>query len=119
MNYDSIGRYRTTDPTTTPPGGPIDTTATVPANILAGHPDMPIMLKNANDLAAALAAGRQVSDCTAEHVATYTLDHPPTFEGSCALQDIRDRFQLNGSFPELFAAILNSPAFLTRDVRPE
>jgi Protein of unknown function (DUF1592)/Protein of unknown function (DUF1588)/Protein of unknown function (DUF1595)/Protein of unknown function (DUF1585)/Protein of unknown function (DUF1587) len=115
LSYDSIGRYRTTDPTTTPPGGAIDTTASVQGGILAGH-DMPVMLKNASDLAAALASGRQVSDCTAEHLATYTLDHSPTVEGSCELQAIRDRFQQNGSFSELFTSILTSPAFLTRDV---
>ena len=116
LSYDSIGRYRTSDPTTTPPGGAIDTTATVQANILAGHPDMPVMLANANDLAAALASGRQVSDCTADHLATYTLDHSPTVEGSCELQAIRDHFQTTGSFSELFTSILTSPAFLTRDV---
>jgi hypothetical protein len=117
LSYDSIGRYRTTDPTTTPPGGALDTTATVPADILAGHPGMPVMLKNANDLAQALAVGRQVSDCTADHLATYTLDHSPTFEGSCELQTIRDRFQQSGSFSDLFVSILTSPAFLTRDVK--
>ena len=117
LSYDSIGRYRTTDPTSTPPGGPIDTTATVEANVLAGQPDMPVMLANAKDLAAHLASGRQVSDCAADHLATYTLDHSPTFEGSCELQTIRDRFQQSGSFSELFTSILTSPAFLTRDIR--
>jgi hypothetical protein len=116
LSYDSIGRYRTTDPTTTPPGGAIDTSATVQANILAGHPDMPVMLGNASVLAAQLASGRQVSDCTADHLATYTLDHSPTVEGSCELQTIRDRFQQSGSFSDLFGSILTSPAFLTRDV---
>jgi hypothetical protein len=116
LSYDSIGRYRTTDPTTTPPGGAIDTSATVQANILAGHPDMPVMLGNASDLAAQLASGRQVSDCTADHLATYTLDHSPTVEASCELQTIRDRFQQSGSFSDLFTSILTSPAFLTRDV---
>ena len=116
LNYDSIGRYRTTDPTSTPPGGAIDTVATVQANILAGHPDMPVMLANASDLAQQLASGRQVSDCTADHMATYTLDHSPTTENSCELQTIRDRFQQSGSFSDLFTSILTSPAFATRDV---
>lgn len=119
LSYDSIGRFRTTDPTTTPPGGPIDTSATVEANVLAGHPDMPVTLANVDDLARELAAGRQVSDCAADHLATYLLDHSPTFEGSCELQTIRDRFLQNGSFGELFQSILTSPAFLTRDVRPQ
>jgi hypothetical protein len=119
LSYDSIGRFRTTDPTTTPPGGPIDTTATVEANVLAGHPDMPVALANVDDLARELASGRQVSDCAADHLATYLLDHSPTFEGSCELQTIRDRFLQNGSFGELFQSILLSPAFLTRDVRAQ
>jgi hypothetical protein len=116
LNYDSIGRYRTTDPTSTPPGAAIITAATVQANILAGHPDMPVMLANASDLAQQLGSGRQVSDCTADHMATYTLDHSPTVEGSCELQTIRDRFKQSGSFSDLFASILTSPAFTTRDV---
>jgi len=116
LNYDSIGRYRTTDPTSTPPGGAIDTMATVQANILAGHPDMPVVLSSASDLAQQLASGRQVSDCTADNMATYTLDHSPTTEGSCELQALRDRFQKSGSFSDLFVSILTSPAFLTRDV---
>lgn len=119
LDYDSIGRYRTTDPTSMPPGAPIDTTATVTANVLEGHPNMPVALANANALATELANGRQVSDCAAVHLATYTLDHNPTFEGSCELRTIVDRFQQSGSFSDLFTSILTSPAFLTRDVRKQ
>lgn len=116
LDYDNIGRYRTTDPTTTPPGGAIDTTATLQAGILVGQGDQPIELKNVNDLARALIATRQVSDCTAENLATYTLDHSPSVENPCELQAVKDRFQQNGSFAELFSAILTSPAFSTRDL---
>jgi len=49
-------------------------------------------------------------------LATYTLDHSPTVEGSCELETIRNRFQQSGSFADLFTSILTSPAFLTRDV---
>ncbi len=115
LSYDGIGRYRTTDPTSTPPGGPIDTTATISAGILQGT-DMPVALTDVNDLAARLAQGRQVSDCTAESLATYTLDHSPSVEGSCELQKLKDQFKDSGSFAQLFSAILTSPAFLTRDV---
>ena len=33
LSYDGIGRYRTTDPTSTPPGGPLDDSATVAAGV--------------------------------------------------------------------------------------
>jgi hypothetical protein len=115
LNYDGIGRYRTTDPTSTPPGAPIDTTASVVGGILEGSTDT-VMLTDVNDLAQRLAQGRQVSDCTVEHLATYTLDHSPSVEHSCELNTLMDRFRQSGSFSELFTAILTSPAFLTRDL---
>jgi Protein of unknown function (DUF1592)/Protein of unknown function (DUF1588)/Protein of unknown function (DUF1595)/Protein of unknown function (DUF1587) len=114
LSYDGIGRYRTTDPTTTPPGGPIDDTATVAAGILQGQSSA-LMLTSASDLAKALVSGRQVSDCAVGNLATYTLEHSPDVEGSCDLQAVRDRFQQTGSFTDLFTAILTSPAFLSRD----
>ena len=115
LSYDGIGRYRTTDPTTTPPGGPIDTSATVAGGILEGS-DMPVTLKDVNDLAQLFIQGRQVSDCTTERLATYTLDHSPENEGSCELQTLKERFRQSGSFSDLFTSILTSPAFLTRDL---
>ena len=115
LSYDSIGRYRTTDPTSTPPGAPINTTATVTAGVLAGS-SAPVELANVDDLAKIFASGRQVSDCAAASLATYTLDHSPEVEGSCEIQTLKDHFQQSGSFKELFTAILTSPAFLTRDI---
>jgi hypothetical protein len=116
LSYDGIGRYRTTDPTTTPPGGPIDDSATVPAGVLQDQPQMPIMLVGVSDVAELFTSGRQVSDCAADNLATYTLEHSPDVEGSCALQTVKDRFHQVGSFPDLFTSILTSPAFLTRDI---
>jgi len=116
LNYDGIGRYRTTDPTSTPPGAPLDTSAVVQAGILAGSTGMPVTLANVEQMAALFAAGRQVSDCTAETLTTYTLDHNPTTENACELQALRDRFEQSGSFSDLFTSILTSPAFLTRDL---
>jgi len=116
LSYDGIGRYRTTDPTTTPPGGPIDDTATVPAGVLQDQPRVPIMLTGVSEVAQLFTAGRQISDCAADNLATYTLEHSPDVEGSCALQTVKDRFHQGGSFPDLFASILTSPAFLTRDI---
>jgi len=116
LSYDGIGRYRTTDPTTTPPGGPLDDTATVPAGVLQDQPRVPIMLTGVSEVAQLFTAGRQVSDCAADNLATYTLEHSPDVEGSCALQTVKDRFHQGGSFPDLFASILTSPAFLTRDI---
>ncbi len=116
LSYDGIGRYRTTDPTTTPPGGPIDDSATVPAGVLKDQPRMPIPLAGVSDVAKLFVTGRQISDCAASNLATYTLEHSPDVEGSCALQTIKDAFGQSGSFPDLFASILTSPAFLTRDI---
>jgi hypothetical protein len=116
LSYDGIGRYRTTDPTTTPPGGPIDDSASVLPGVLQGMPDAPITIHGVDDLARIFNSGRQVSDCAALNLATYTLDHSPDVEGSCGLQVIEDSFLKSGSFSELFSSILTSPAFLTRDL---
>jgi hypothetical protein len=116
LSYDGIGRYRTTDPTTSPPGGAIDDSATVIAGVLESSPDMATALNGVSDVARLFASGRQISDCAAVNLATYTLEHSPTTEGSCDLQTVQDRFQKSGSFTDLFTAILTSPAFLTRDL---
>jgi Protein of unknown function (DUF1592)/Protein of unknown function (DUF1588)/Protein of unknown function (DUF1595) len=115
MSYDGIGRYRTTDPSTTPPGGPIDNTATVPAGVLLGT-TTPTAVTSADDVAQLFIKGRQVSDCAADNLATYMLEHSPDVEGSCELQTVKDSFQASGSFALLFASILTSPAFATRDI---
>jgi hypothetical protein len=116
LSYDGIGRYRTTDPTTTPPGGPIDDSATVPVGVLQGLSTMPIMLSGVSDVAQLFVKGRQVSDCAADNLATYALQHSPDVEGSCDLQTVKDQFQQSGSFPDLFTSVLTSPAFRTRDL---
>ena len=115
MSYDGIGRYRTTDPSTTPPGGPIDDTATVAAGVLLGT-TTPTAVTGASDVAQLFIKGRQVSDCAADNMATYVLDHSPDVEASCELQTVKNSFQANGSFTQLFASILTSPAFATRDI---
>jgi hypothetical protein len=116
LSYDGIGRYRTTDPTSTPPGAPVDVSATVIAGVLAGQGAGSVTLRGVNDVAQLFATGRQVSDCAATALATYTLDHSPDAEGSCELQVVKDRFAQRGSFSELFQSILTSPAFLSRDL---
>jgi hypothetical protein len=116
LGYDGIGRFRTTDPTSSPPGAPIDTTATVAGTVLEGHPDV-TTLRGVGELAQMFAMGRQVSDCAAVNLATYMLEHNPDGSSSCELQAVKDRFVQSGSFTELFAAILTSPAFLTRDAQ--
>jgi hypothetical protein len=37
-------------------------------------------------------------------------------EKSCDLQAVKDSFHASGSFSQLFASILTSPAFATRDI---
>jgi hypothetical protein len=115
MSYDSIGRYRTTDPSTTPPGAPIDDTATVMPDVIEGT-TTPTLVSGAADVAQMFIKGRQVSDCAAETLATYVLEHSPDVEGSCGLQAVKDSFQASGSFAQLFTSIFTSPAFATRDV---
>jgi hypothetical protein len=116
LSYDGIGRFRTTDPTTTPPGGPLDVSAIVDAGLLQGQGDLPVTLKGVSDLAQLFAKGRQVSDCAAGTLATYLLEHNPDAQSSCELEIVRNRFQQTGTFSDLFTAILTSPAFLSRDL---
>jgi hypothetical protein len=115
LSYDGIGRYRTTDPTTTPPGAPEDDSATIVPGVVAGAGAAPVMVTGVGDVAKLFASGRQVSDCAADNLATYTLDHSPDAQNSCDLQTVKDRFEQSGSFSDLFVSILTSPAFLTRD----
>jgi len=127
LNYDGSGVYRTKDPTSTPPGAPIDNVAYALPDVLPGvMPNSTLMvgvasipavqLKGAADVAQLFASGRQVSDCAAGTLATYTLDHSPEKEGSCQLQNLKDAFRQSQSFTDLFTSILTSPAFLTRDI---
>src|SRR5260370_9629166 len=51
LTYDGIGRFRTADPGTIPPNGPVDDTSTVPSGIFTDQPNMEGKLKNAADLA--------------------------------------------------------------------
>jgi hypothetical protein len=127
LNYDGSGVYRTKDPTSTPPGAPIDNVAYALPDVLPGvMPNSTLMvgpssipavqLKGAADVAQLFVSGRQVSDCAAGTLATYTLDHSPEKEGSCQLQNLKDAFRQSQSFTDLFTSILTSPAFLTRDI---
>jgi hypothetical protein len=115
LNYDGIGRYRTADPTSTPPGGPIDTSATISSSVVSSAKDG-MTVKGAADVAQLFTSGSQVSDCAADSLAKYTLDHDPVTENSCDLQGVKGTFQKSGKFSDLFTAILASPAFLTRDL---
>jgi hypothetical protein len=116
LGYDGIGRYRTTDPTSTPPGAPVDTTAKISGGVLEGRAEA-VTLQGVAELAQMFAAGRQVSDCAAFSLSTYMLEHTPDQITSCELQAVKDRFAQSGSFTDLFAAILTSQAFLTRDAK--
>ncbi len=116
LNYDGIGRVRTMDPTSSPPGAPIDNSSTVVAGVLDGHTDDPVIVNGPNDVARLFSQGRQVSDCAVQNLATYTLLHNPETQGSCELETVKNRFQQSGSFSDLFTAIITSPAFLTRDL---
>jgi hypothetical protein len=127
LNYDGSGVYRTKDPTSTPPGAPIDNVAYALPDVLPGvMPNSSLMvgtasipavkLNGAADVAQLFVGGRQVSDCAASTLATYTLDHSPEKEGSCQLQNLKDAFHQSQSFADLFTSILTSPAFLTRDI---
>jgi hypothetical protein len=108
-NFDPIGRHRTVDPDG---GGPIDTSATI---VRVGA-DLDGPVKDVNEVASRLASGRRASDCAAVHLVTFMLDHNPDLENSCQIQQVKDDFAKTGSFPQLFKAILTSPAFLTRDL---
>ena len=68
------------------------------------------------DVADRFKLGRRVADCAVEHLAEYTLDHNPAAENSCAIQQIKENFASSGKLPDLFKAILTSPAFAKRDL---
>jgi hypothetical protein len=109
MNFDSIGRYRTTDPQD---NMPVWTQATI-----AGvGPDMDGPISSLQDVADRLKTGRRLADCVAANLAQYTLTHNPALENSCALQQIKDDFAKSKSVVGLVRAILTSPAFKTRDL---
>jgi hypothetical protein len=78
---------------------------------------MPTAVSGVDDVARMFVQGRQASDCAAATLATYMLEHSPDVEGSCDLGTMRDSFHTTGSFAQLFASILTSPAFATRDIR--
>ena len=44
------------------------------------------------------------------------LEHSPDTENSCDFQAVKDAFKESGALPGLFASVLESPAFLTRDI---
>ncbi|HEY2903984.1 MAG TPA: DUF1592 domain-containing protein [Polyangia bacterium] len=115
LEYDNIGRFRTTDPTSTPPGAPIDSSASIAAGVLMPEAG-PVTLTGVADVARRFATSRQVSDCATTTLATYTLDHSPDQENSCELATVKSRFGQSGSFADLFTAIVTSPAFLSRDL---
>lgn len=109
LNFDVIGRYRTIDPGD---NLPVVSTATI-----AGlGPDLDGPVSSMKDIADRLKVGQRVADCAVEHLAEYTLDHNPAAENSCAVQQIKDTFARSGKLPDLFRAILTSPAFATRDL---
>lgn len=108
-NYDPIGRYRTADPDL---GGPIDTSTTIKK---VGE-DINGPVSGVTEMAQKLKDGRRASDCAATILTKFTLDHNADVENSCEIQAAKQSFHTSGSFPELFKAILTSPAFLTRDL---
>jgi hypothetical protein len=116
LSYDGIGRYRTADPTTTPPGGPIDDSATIPIGVIPGFSSMPITVSGVADVAKIFASTPVVPHCAADNLATYIMEHSPDVEGSCDLQTLENNFAQSGSLPDLFTSILTSPAFATRDI---
>jgi hypothetical protein len=113
LDYDAIGRHRTTE--TDPIFGVtmIDTSA-----VLQGlGADLDGSVTGIQDVAKRFAAGRHASDCAALHLTNYTVDHVMKLQDACALRQIQDQLAQTGSFPELFKAIVTSPAFLTRDLQ--
>lgn len=109
LNFDTIGRYRTIDPG--------DNLPVVSSATIAGlGQDLDGPISSMKDVADRLKVGRRVADCAVEHLAEYTMDHNPAAENSCAIEQIKETFARSGKLPELFRAILTSPAFATRDL---
>jgi hypothetical protein len=117
-NYDTLGRYRTTDDRGQLP----DARATLPAEV-GGD-----MVDGAVELAQVLATKPQFTNCMARTVLQYAmvdftgpveLPSPPKHAG-CATLDLVERYQRGGggTFSDLVRATAASPAFVLRKAAP-
>jgi hypothetical protein len=114
-NYDGLGRYRTVDDM----GRPIDAHATLPAFAGGGT------VANAVELAQALAARPEFTNCMATAMLQYAMvtynaspievPNPPAQAG-CAVADVVQRYQSRGgkTFTDLVRATTAAPGFVLR-----
>ncbi|MEM9691912.1 MAG: DUF1588 domain-containing protein [Myxococcota bacterium] len=100
-SFDPIGRFREKDG-----GHEIDARG----NLIATDVDGPY--EGAVELSEALAASRQVHDCTAQQWFTFATGRSPAEYDLCSLNDVQERFSASGGdLRELMLAIVTSDAF--------
>jgi hypothetical protein len=107
--YDSMGRFRTTDPG----GHPIDATGEVAIVETHGSEPTRAPVDGAVDLAHAIAGSADLSDCVTRQWFRYALSRHEEERGeACLIDDLRARFDASGGdVAELVVAIVTSPAF--------
>lgn len=109
-NYDSLGRFRTTEN-----GQAVDASGALSHT---ADPNIGGDFVGAVSLSAMLAEARQVQDCVADHWFTFALGHPEQEADMCAADTVRQRFATSGgSFEDLLITITTSDAFRFRTIQ--
>jgi hypothetical protein len=104
-NYDSIGRYRTTDG-----GKPIDATGN-----LAGTRDIDGPFNGVVELAAKLASSAEVEECVARQWFRFALERFEQESDGCSLKAVLDGFKGSGQdLNTLPQAVVGTDAYLYR-----
>jgi uncharacterized protein DUF1592/uncharacterized protein DUF1588/uncharacterized protein DUF1595/uncharacterized protein DUF1585/uncharacterized protein DUF1587 len=103
MSYDAIGRF-TTEPS--------------PAGEIRGWEDG--AFQSGAELAAMLAASDEAATCAVRQTLRYAVSRDDAAADACRVDDLAERFRASGgSFVELYADLVTSDAFLTRNLEED
>ena len=105
-NYDSIGRYRTTDQ-----GVPVDSSVEVTQDL-----DLRGKYAGGMDLMARMAGSPTVRDCLAQRSFEYAVGRDADAAERCELDGLRARFRDRGDLVDLLAAIAGTGTFRSQRV---
>src|SRR6185436_7035835 len=100
-NYDSIGRWRTTDQDV-----PVDSSVEVTQDL-----DLKGKYANGMELLARLGGSPTVRDCLAQRTFEYALSRDADPAERCELDDLRARFHKSGNLVELLTDVARTEAF--------
>ncbi len=106
-SYDALGAWRTEDR-----GFPVDTTASPPID------GAPTPVRDATELADALADSQWAHECYVQHWIEYALGRDAASEDAALVAELSERSRAGElAVREMVVAIVTSRAFLTRNVR--